>query len=81
MHLHQLLRNSVPTPTHLRGLAHVAEVAQHAAIANLRTLARLVCLVLHVRAHIFEDALENVFVEALGEVASSADWHVWDLAG
>ena len=79
--LHQLLRNSVPTPTHLRSLAHVSQVAQHAAIANLRSFACLVSLVLYVWANIFEDALQDVFVQALGEVASSADWHVWNLAG
>ena len=81
MYLQQLLRDSVPPPTNLRALAQVPQVAQHAAIANLRPLARLVSLVLHVRAHIFENPLEDVFVQALGVVASGADRHVWDLAG
>jgi hypothetical protein len=62
VHSHQLLRNPVPTPTNLRSPAHVSQVAQHAAIANLGSLARLIGLVLHVWAHVFEDALEDVFV-------------------
>jgi hypothetical protein len=79
--LHQLLRNPVPFPTHLRSLAHVSKVAQHAAIANLGSLARFISLVLHVWTNVFEDTLQNVFVQALGEVASSTDRHVRDLAG
>jgi hypothetical protein len=79
--LHQLLRNPVPFPAHLRRLAHVSKIAQHAAIANLRSLARFITLVLHVWTNVFEDALQDVFVQALGKVASSTDRHVRDLAG
>jgi hypothetical protein len=81
MHLQQLLRDSVPFSTNLRALAQISQVTQHATITDLRSLACLVCLVLHVRADVFEDALKYVFVQFLGVVAAATDRHVWDLAG
>lgn len=75
-----LLRNSVPAPANLRGFTQIPQVAQHATIANLRSLTGLVGLILYMRADEFKDTLQNVFVKALREVAPSAGRHMRDLA-